>query len=125
MTNSYSRRPLGEITENFDAQRRPVKASERRAGPYPYFGAQGIVDFVEGYLFDGEFVLVAEDGENLRSRNEPVALLANGKFWVNNHAHILRGNADADTQFLFYAINASYQVPMIMTYVPTGVFRST
>jgi type I restriction enzyme S subunit len=98
-------RPLGEIAENHDAKRRPVKASDRRPGPYPYYGAQGIVDHVEGYLFDGEFVLVAEDGENLRSRKEDVALLANGKFWVNNHAHILRGSSDAVTRFLLYAIN--------------------
>lgn len=106
MTEGYPTRRLGEITENLDSKRRPVKASERRAGPYPYYGAQGIVDRVDAYLFDGEFVLVAEDGENLRSRKEPVALMANGKFWVNNHAHILRGNLNADTRFLFYAINA-------------------
>jgi type I restriction enzyme S subunit len=98
-------RPLGQIAENHDAKRRPVKASNRRPGPYPYYGAQGIVDHVEDYLFDGEFVLVAEDGENLRSRKEDVALLANGKFWVNNHAHILRGSSVAMTRFLLYAIN--------------------
>jgi type I restriction enzyme S subunit len=107
MTSNFPSCPLGDITQNFDAARRPVKASDRRPGPYPYYGAQGIVDRVDGYLFDGQFVLVAEDGENLRSRNEPIALLATGKFWVNNHAHILRGNAKADTRFLFYAINAS------------------
>jgi len=98
-------RPLGQIAENHDAKRRPVKASNRRPGPYPYYGAQGIVDHVEEYLFDGEFVLVAEDGENLRSRKEDVALLANGKFWVNNHAHILRGSSVTMTRFLLYAIN--------------------
>ena len=101
----YPLRPLGEIVENLDAQRRPVKSSERRPGPYPYFGAQGIVDHVDGFLFDGEFVLVAEDGENLRSRNQPIALMARGRFWVNNHAHILRGTWCADTRFLFYALN--------------------
>jgi len=103
----YPLRPVIELADNFDAARRPVKASDRRPGPYPYYGAQGIVDRVENYLFDGEFVLVAEDGENLRSRKEPIALMANGKFWVNNHAHILRGKAIADTRFLFYCINAS------------------
>jgi type I restriction enzyme S subunit len=101
----YPIRPLGEIVENLDAQRRPVKSSERRPGPYPYFGAQGIVDHVDGFLFDGEFVLVAEDGENLRSRNQPIALMARGRFWVNNHAHILRGTWSANTRFLFYALN--------------------
>jgi type I restriction enzyme S subunit len=100
-------RPIGEIAETLDALRRPVKASERLPGPYPYYGAQGIVDYVGGFLFDGEFVLVAEDGENLRSRKEKIALMARGKFWVNNHAHILRGSKEADTRYLYYAINAA------------------
>lgn len=100
-------RPIGEIAENLDSLRRPVKASERQPGPHPYYGAQGIVDYVGGYLFDGEFVLVAEDGENLRSRKENIALMARGKFWVNNHAHILRGGKDSDTRYLYYAINSA------------------
>jgi type I restriction enzyme S subunit len=100
-------RPIGEVAEILDALRRPVKASERQPGPYPYYGAQGIVDYVDGFLFDGEFVLVAEDGENLRSRKEKIALVARGKFWVNNHAHILRGTKRADTRYLYYAINAA------------------
>ena len=104
----YPLRPIGEIVENLDALRRPVKSSERRPGPYPYYGAQGIVDHVDGFLFDGEFVLVAEDGENLRSRNQPIALMARGRFWVNNHAHILRGTRSADTRFLFYALNKAH-----------------
>jgi type I restriction enzyme S subunit len=65
------------------------------------------VDYVSDFLFDGEFVLVAEDGENLRSRKEPVAMMARGKFWVNNHAHILRGGKEADTRYLHYVINAA------------------
>uniref|UniRef100_UPI0019177B41 restriction endonuclease subunit S n=1 Tax=Rhodovarius lipocyclicus TaxID=268410 RepID=UPI0019177B41 len=95
------------MTENFDAERRPVKASDRRSGPYPYYGAQGVVDHVDGFLFDGEYVLVAEDGENLRSRKAPIALMAKGRFWVNNHAHIVRGNKNANSRFLFYAINST------------------
>ncbi len=103
----FPMRPLGELATSHDALRRPVKASDRRKGPYPYYGAQGIVDFVDGYLFDGEYVLVAEDGENLRSRKEPIAALARGKFWVNNHAHILSGSATLDTRFLLYAVNST------------------
>ena len=105
MSASFPNRPLAELTLNFDAKRRPVKASDRKPGPFPYYGAQGIVDYVHDYIFDGEYMLVAEDGENLRSRKEPIALLAKGKFWVNNHAHILQGNECADTRFLYYAIN--------------------
>ena len=95
------------MSVNHDARRVPVKAAERKPGPYPYYGAQGIVDYVDDYIFDGVFLLVAEDGENLRSRNEDIAFMASGKFWVNNHAHILRANSDVATRFLHYAINSS------------------
>jgi hypothetical protein len=106
MTIAYPLRPVGELVDNFDARRRPVKGSDRRAGKYPYYGAQGIVDYVDSFLFDGTYVLVAEDGENLRSKKMPVALIASGKFWVNNHAHVLKGNDKIDTAFLRYALNA-------------------
>jgi type I restriction enzyme, S subunit len=98
---------LGALTENYDSIRVPVKELDRRSGPYPYFGASGIVDYVDKYLFDGEYLLVAEDGENLRTRTTPVAFLARGQFWVNNHAHIVRGNKNADTRFLMYALMAA------------------
>ena len=96
---------LGELTSNFDAIRIPVNQRDRRPGPYPYYGASGIVDHVDGFLFDGEYLLIAEDGENLRKRTSPIAILANGKFWVNNHAHIVRGNSKANTHFLKYALS--------------------
>jgi type I restriction enzyme S subunit len=97
---------LGELTENFDGQRIPVKEAERKPGPFPYYGASGVVDYVDDYIFDGEYLLIAEDGENLRTRKTPVAFLARGKFWVNNHAHIVTGNKKADTRFLMYALNS-------------------
>ena len=97
--------PLGELTENFDGRRVPVKGNERKPGPYPYYGASGIVDRVDGYLFDGEYLLIGEDGENLRTRQTPIAFIAKGKFWVNNHAHIVRGNHRADTRFLSYVLS--------------------
>src|ERR1039458_5352214 len=83
--------PLASLVENLDSRRVPVKRSERQSGLYPYYGASGIVDWVGSYLFDGEHLLVAEDGENLNSRSVPIAFRATGKFWVNNHAHILKG----------------------------------
>ena len=97
-------RTLGELTDNFDAIRVPVKQGDRRPGPYPYYGASGVVDHVNGFLFDGQYLLIAEDGENLKTRTKPIAFLANGKFWINNHAHIVRGNSNADTRFLMYAL---------------------
>ena len=105
MAVDWTEQHLGELTDNFDAIRVPVKQADRRPGPYPYYGASGIVDHVHDYLFDGEYLLIAEDGENLRTRNTPIAFLADGKFWVNNHAHIVRGNHGADTRFLLYALS--------------------
>ena len=96
---------LGELTDNFDAIRIPVKQRDRRPGPYSYYGASGVVDYVNGFLFDGEYLLIAEDGENLRTRTTPIAFLANGKFWVNNHAHIVRGNRNGDTRFLKHVLS--------------------
>jgi len=107
MASEWRVRTLGELTDNFDSVRVPVKEADRHPGPYPYYGASGAVDSVDGFLFEGEYLLVAEDGENLRTRTTPVAFLARGKFWVNNHAHIMRGNAEADTRFLMYALSAT------------------
>jgi len=98
---------IAELTINHDARRIPVKESDRRPGEYPYYGASGVVDYVDQYIFDGEYLLVAEDGENLRSRKTPVAFMATGKFWVNNHAHILQGNECADTRFLSYLLEST------------------
>ena len=102
----WQRCSLADITDNFDSIRVPVKRADRRHGPYPYYGASGIVDYVDSYLFDGEYLLVAEDGENLRTRKTPIAFLADGKFWVNNHAHILRGNGKGDMRYIMYAFSA-------------------
>ncbi len=96
---------LGDLTDNFDSIRIPVKQADRRHGPYPYYGASGIVDHIDGWLFNGEYLLIAEDGENLRTRNTPIAFLAKGKFWVNNHVHIVRGNRNANTRYLLYALS--------------------
>jgi len=104
MDSAWTTKLLGEVCTNFDSIRVPVKESERRAGIYPYYGASGIVDYIDGFLFDGDYLLVAEDGENLRSKQTPVAFLAKGRFWVNNHAHIIRGNDAADTRYLMYAL---------------------
>ncbi|MDZ4401113.1 restriction endonuclease subunit S [Prosthecobacter sp.] len=99
---------LGDVIELFDTQRVPLNSGERqqRQGIYPYYGAQGIIDHIDGYIFDGRYILVAEDGENLNSKKLPLALFADGKFWVNNHAHILRGKPGvADDTFLLACLN--------------------
>jgi type I restriction enzyme S subunit len=104
MSSEWPLEKLGDITVNLDTKRRPVKEADRKPGPYPYYGASGIVDYVDGYIFDGDYLLVAEDGENLRTRQTPIAFRACGKFWVNNHAHIVVGNDRASTRYLEYAV---------------------
>lgn len=104
MSSEWPYEKLGDLTVNLDKRRQPVKESARKAGPYPYYGASGIVDYVDGYLFEGPHLLIAEDGENLRTRQTPIAFMADGKFWVNNHAHIVIGNEKASTRFLLYAL---------------------
>ena len=80
---------LPQISQNLDKYRKPLTSSKRIKGEYPYYGASGIVDYVEGYLFDGCFLLISEDGANLLARTSPIAFEADGKIWVNNHAHVL------------------------------------
>jgi len=85
---------LGDIAEILDFKRKPLSSMKRstRKGIYPYYGASGIIDNIDDYIFEGEHVLISEDGENLRTRQTPIAFLANGKFWVNNHAHIVKSD---------------------------------
>ncbi|MBH25545.1 MAG: hypothetical protein CMH57_14065 [Myxococcales bacterium] len=80
-----------EIVLNLDGKRIPVKRADRakRQGIYPYYGASGVIDYIDDYLFDGPHLLIAEDGANLLSRTTPIAFKAEGKFWVNNHAHVV------------------------------------
>ena len=81
---------LPEISINFDRERKPITSSKRVSGKYPYYGASGIVDYVEGYIFDGDYLLISEDGANLLARTTPIAFSIKGKNWVNNHAHVLQ-----------------------------------
>jgi len=83
---------LNDAVAFLDAQRRPIKASDREKmqGTYPYYGASGIIDYVNNYIFDDDLILLGEDGENILSRNLPLAFKVSGKIWVNNHAHVLK-----------------------------------
>ena len=86
----YAPVTLEDISENCDAQRRPVTKGNRSAGKYPYYGASGIVDYVDDYIYDGDYLLISEDGANLIARVTPIAFSISGKNWVNNHAHVLK-----------------------------------
>ncbi len=98
---------FGQVTQNHDGKRVPVKADDRikRRGDFPYYGASGIIDSIDDYLFDGEFLLIGEDGANLLSRSTPIAFRATGKFWVNNHAHIVQMRAGMPLQYLEFFVN--------------------
>ncbi len=107
--NGWRECSLGELIDIFDNVRVPLSAAQRvsRKGTYPYYGAQGIIDYIDDYLFDGRYLLVPEDGENLNSRKLPIAYFAEGKFWVNNHAHIIKGKEGVtDDVFLKHALSA-------------------
>jgi type I restriction enzyme S subunit len=100
---------LGTVVDNFDGKRIPLKSSDRDnlSKIYPYFGASGIIDHVDKYLFDGEYLLISEDGANLLSRTTPIAFVVNGKFWVNNHAHIVQGKEGVIiNKYLEYYLNS-------------------
>lgn len=88
--NKWKKNKLNKVVDFFDNQRIPIDSGERKSGPYPYYGASGIIDYVDGYIFNGEYVLLAEDGANIILRSSPIAYLSKGKFWLNNHAHIMK-----------------------------------
>ena len=116
MASTWPTAKLGDVIDLFDSQRVPLNSRQRheRQGKYPYYGAQGVIDHVDGYIFDGRYILVAEDGENLNSKKLPLALFASGRFWVNNHAHILRGKEDiADDTFLLACLNNADIKPFV------------
>lgn len=96
---------LGNICDNYDKKRKAVTASNRVSGPYPYYGASGIVDYVNSFIFDGDFLLISEDGANLLARNTPIAFSIKGKNWVNNHAHILKFQDMCTQKYVEYYIN--------------------
>ena len=96
--------PFGYLIELHDSKRIPLsqlQRDERRLGAlYPYYGASGIIDQINEYIFDGDYLLLSEDGENLRTRKTPIAFEAKGKFWVNNHAHVMQAKPPFTNGFL-------------------------
>lgn len=97
-----------EVTINFDKKRVPLSGaqSEKRQGNFRYYGAQGVIDHIDDFIFDGTYLLIAEDGENLKSKKQNIAQVVEGQFWVNNHAHIVQGNELCNTRYLCYLLNS-------------------
>jgi len=114
-SNNYFRIPstwhykkFGEITINYDNLRKPISEVKRKEiqGKYPYYGATEIIDYLDNYIFEGEYLLIGEDGANLLSKSKPLAFIVNGKFWVNNHAHIVKTIDEVDLSYLTYYFNS-------------------
>ena len=93
-----------DCCEILDSMRIPITAIDRKEGEYPYYGANGIQDYVADYIFDDELVLLAEDGGNFGSKERPIAYRVSGKCWVNNHAHVLKPKVGLDVDYLCYSL---------------------
>lgn len=104
---------LETLCKNCDNRRKPVTSANREAGEIPYYGASGIVDYVKDYIFDGDYLLVSEDGANLVARSTPIAFSISGKNWVNNHAHVLQFDEDATRKYVEYYLNSIDLMPYI------------
>ena len=96
---------LKDCCKNYDSQRKPITAKDRIKGSIPYYGASGVVDYVRDFIFDGDFLLVSEDGANLVLRSTPIAFCIKGKTWVNNHAHILKFDTLFQQKYIEFSIN--------------------
>ena len=95
---------LEDVCEILDSRRVPITAKDRKAGAYPYYGANGLQDYVADYIFDDELVLLAEDGGNFGSKERPIAYRVSGRCWVNNHAHVLKAKPSIHVDYLCYAL---------------------
>lgn len=119
--------PLEQCCSILDNQRKPVTKAAREAGEYPYYGANGIQDYVSDYIFDGTFVLVGEDGSVVTPAGTPVITWATGKIWVNNHAHIIEEKDGVLLRFLFHYLQTVNVSPLIHGNIPKltgGDFRA-
>jgi type I restriction enzyme S subunit len=105
--------PLGNLAENLDSKRKPITSGLREPGDIPYYGASGIVDYVQDYIFDGDYLLVSEDGANLIARSTPIAFSISGQTWVNNHAHVLKFETYAERKYVEYYLNSIDLTPYI------------
>ena len=102
MPEDWDVKPLKDCVSFLDHRRIPIKDSERQKmrGIYPYYGASGIIDYVNKYIFDGTYILLGEDGANIIDRSSRLAFIISGKCWIYNHAHVLAPNSDYDVCFL-------------------------
>lgn len=93
---------LEDIVTNYDSKRVPLSSRERdtRKGIYPYYGAASVMDYVDDYIFNGTYILMGEDGTVIKENGYPILQYVWGKFWVNNHAHVLQGKGDIPSEYI-------------------------
>ncbi|EJL7929428.1 restriction endonuclease subunit S [Vibrio cholerae] len=115
MSSNWPLKKISDVAYFRNNKRIPLKSLDRakRQGEFPYYGASGIVDYIDDYIFDGSYLLISEDGENLRTRKTPIAFQAHGKFWVNNHAHILEEKEEGILDYLEYYFSTLDLTPYI------------
>ena len=115
LPNGWVAADFGDITFNRDAERIPLSVGDRstRQGAYDYYGASGVIDSIDSYLFDEPLLLIGEDGANLVNRSTPIAFMAHGKYWVNNHAHVVDGISEDFLMYLELYINSISLIPYI------------
>ena len=104
--NGFAWVTLDEISQNCDNLRKPITSGKRESGAYPYYGASGIVDYVKDFIFDGDYLLISEDGANLLTRNTPIAFSISGRNWVNNHAHVLKFDTYELRRYVEFYLNS-------------------
>ena len=109
----WGKKRLGDIGCNLDSRRVPITKAKRKAGDIPYYGASGVVDYVDGHIFDEDLLLISEDGANLLARTYPIAFSISGKSWVNNHAHVIRFDDLVSQRFVEYYLNSISLAPYV------------
>lgn len=109
--NEWKKEPLGKVVNFSNGKRIPLSEAERkiRQGEYRYYGASGVIDYIDDYIFDGQYILIGEDGANILNRSSPLAFVVNGKFWVNNHAHIFQSKLGNNLFLATYLESLNYE----------------
>src|SRR6516225_841334 len=115
----YPVKPLGEVVDFLDSRRRPIRESDRVAGPFPYYGANGQQGTIDKYIFDEPLVLLAEDGGFFDQPERGIAYRISGKTWVNNHAHVLRPKLQVNLDYLCRVLE-NYDVTPFITGTTRG-----